>query len=108
MSNSLDNQEVVKKLEQHAEMVVKEDGALENGNTAVFDFSGSVDGEKFEGTGYFQKVSVQAPTFPWFWGMLHFDDGSYLDWFMPHISFSSLNAEAEIQNIFSKKKEKIF
>ena len=23
--------------------------------------------------------------------MLHFDDGSYLDWFMPHISFSSLN-----------------
>ena len=50
-----------------------------------------IDDEKFEGTGYFQKVSVQAPTFPWFWGMLHFDDGSYLDWFMPHISFSCLN-----------------
>ena len=43
------NQEVNRKLEQHAEMVVKEEGALENGNTAVFDFSGSVDGEKFEG-----------------------------------------------------------
>ncbi|MCK4551989.1 MAG: trigger factor [Tenericutes bacterium] len=43
------NQEVEKKLEQHAEMVVKEEGTLENGNTAVFDFSGSVDGEKFEG-----------------------------------------------------------
>ena len=45
-----------------------------------------VDGEVMEGTGYFQKVSVQAPSFPWFWGMLHFDDGSYLDWFMPHVT----------------------
>lgn len=41
--------EIQKKLEQHAEMVVKEEGALEKGDTAVFDFSGSVDGEKFEG-----------------------------------------------------------
>ena len=45
-----------------------------------------VDGEEFEGTAYFQKVTVQAPSVPWFWGMLHFDDGSYLDWFMPHIT----------------------
>ncbi|MBI9009314.1 MAG: trigger factor [Tenericutes bacterium] len=41
--------EVAKKLEQHAEMVVKEEGSLENGDTAVFDFSGSVDGVKFDG-----------------------------------------------------------
>ncbi len=41
--------EAAKKLEQHAEMVVKEEGVLENGNTAVFDFSGSVDGVKFDG-----------------------------------------------------------
>lgn len=41
--------ELDKKLEQHAEMVVKEEGTLENGDTAVFDFSGSVNGEKFEG-----------------------------------------------------------
>jgi len=41
--------ELDKKLEQHAEMVVKEEGTLENGDTAVFDFSGSVAGEKFEG-----------------------------------------------------------
>ncbi|MEO2179274.1 MAG: hypothetical protein ABGX11_03800, partial [Candidatus Poseidoniia archaeon] len=45
-----------------------------------------VDGEAFEGTAYFQKVTVQAPSVPWFWGMLHFDDGSYLDWFVPHIT----------------------
>ncbi|MEE2650695.1 MAG: hypothetical protein VX571_04220 [Candidatus Thermoplasmatota archaeon] len=45
-----------------------------------------VDGEPAEGTAYLQKVTVQAPTTPWFWGMLHFGDGSYLDWFMPHVS----------------------
>ncbi|MGS2895409.1 trigger factor [Staphylococcus aureus] len=32
-----------------AEMVVKEDGVVENGNTVNIDFSGSVDGEEFEG-----------------------------------------------------------
>ncbi len=46
----------------------------------------NVDGEPAEGTAYFQKVTVQAPASPWFWGMLHFGDGSYLDWFMPHVS----------------------
>ena len=45
-----------------------------------------IDGKDFEGTAYFQKVTVQAPSVPWFWGMVHFDDGSYLDWFMPHIT----------------------
>ena len=46
----------------------------------------SIDGEELEGTAYFQKVTVQAPSVPWFWGMLHFSDGSYLDWFLPHIT----------------------
>ena len=32
-----------------AEMVVKRDGAVENGDTVNIDFSGSVDGEEFEG-----------------------------------------------------------
>jgi len=47
---------------------------------------GTVNGKPTKGTSYFQKVCVQAPSVPWFWGMLHFDDGSYIDWFMPHIS----------------------
>lgn len=42
-------QEINKRLEQKAEMVLKEEGALENGDTAVFDFEGSVDGVKFDG-----------------------------------------------------------
>ena len=45
-----------------------------------------IDGEEVEGSAYIQKVGVQAPSFPWFWGMLHFDDGSYIDWFLPHAS----------------------
>lgn len=48
--------------------------------------SGKVDGEDVEGTAYFQKVCVQAPSPPWYWGMLHADDGTYLDWFVPHVS----------------------
>ncbi len=66
-----------------------------------------IDNEDFEGTGYFQKVSVQAPTSPWFWGMLHFDDGSYLDWFMPHLSFSCLNMDDKpwkLRDIFRNPK----
>ncbi|MGD9909338.1 MAG: trigger factor [Candidatus Izemoplasmatales bacterium] len=43
------NFEIDRELDKNAEMVLKEEGALEDGNTAVFDFSGSVDGVKFEG-----------------------------------------------------------
>ncbi len=50
--------------------------------------TGSIDGEPVDGSAYFQKVTIQAPSIPWFWGLLHFNDGSYLDWFMPHVSLS--------------------
>lgn len=35
--------------ERHAELVIKEEGQAENGDTVVIDFEGSVDGEVFEG-----------------------------------------------------------
>ncbi|GAA0483653.1 trigger factor [Salinibacillus aidingensis] len=35
--------------ERHAELVVKEDGKIEEGDTVVFDFEGFMDGEPFEG-----------------------------------------------------------
>ncbi len=41
--------EIERLLGQNAELVVKEDGALEKNDTAVFDFEGFVDGEAFEG-----------------------------------------------------------
>ncbi|MBM7701329.1 trigger factor [Metabacillus iocasae] len=41
--------ELTKLQERHAELVVKEEGKIENGDTAVIDFEGFVDGEAFEG-----------------------------------------------------------
>ncbi len=48
--------------------------------------AGEIDGEAVTGTAYFQKVCVQAPSPPWYWGVLHFEDGSYMDWFVPHLA----------------------
>ena len=56
--------------------------------------TGKVGEDDVSGTAYFQKVTVQAPSVPWFWGFLHFDDGSYLDWFVPHASFSMTARDA--------------
>ncbi|MFA5035913.1 MAG: trigger factor [Candidatus Izemoplasmatales bacterium] len=41
--------EIDRELNRNAEMVLKEVGGLETNDTAVFDFSGTVDGTKFEG-----------------------------------------------------------
>ncbi|WP_085523204.1 trigger factor [Tuberibacillus sp. Marseille-P3662] len=43
------DQEISQLQERYAELAVKEDGAIENGDTAVMDFEGFVDGEAFEG-----------------------------------------------------------
>lgn len=43
------------------------------------------DKEEFEGSAYFQKVTVNAPAIPWYWGVIHFEDGSYVDYYKPHI-----------------------
>ncbi|MDX8046589.1 trigger factor [Gracilibacillus sp. S3-1-1] len=42
-------EEIKKQQEQQAELVVKEEGEIENGDTAVIDFEGFVDGEAFDG-----------------------------------------------------------
>lgn len=57
--------------------------------------NGTVDGEEVHGTAYFQKVCVQAPSVPWYWGVLHFSDGSYLDWFLPHLSTTILSRDSK-------------
>ncbi|MGB0313229.1 MAG: hypothetical protein ACPGDD_05000, partial [Poseidonia sp.] len=54
---------------------------------------GTIDGADVNGTAYFQKVCVQAPSVPWYWGVLHFSDGSYLDWFLPHVSTTILSRD---------------
>ena len=51
---------------------------------------GRIGNEKVTGTAYFQKVMVNAPAVPWYWGMFHFQDGSYFDYFMPHVGLQCL------------------
>ena len=40
-----------------------------------------------KGTAYFQKVRISSPTSPWYWGIIHTEEGCYMDYFMPHIGF---------------------
>lgn len=53
LDTNVTDEDVQKELEtlqnRHAELVVKEDTAAENGDTVVIDFEGFVDGEAFEG-----------------------------------------------------------
>src|SRR3990170_352960 len=47
----------------------------------------TVDGrtDEVEGTVYFQNVRINSPTSPWYWSAWHSENGSYIDYFMPHI-----------------------
>ena len=56
---------------------------------------GHLDDQEISGTAYFQKVCVQAPSVPWYWGMLHLSDGSYIDWFLPHLSLTVTSRDNE-------------
>lgn len=42
-------QEIEHQREDHAELIVKEEGSVENGDTVVVDFEGFIDGEAFDG-----------------------------------------------------------
>jgi hypothetical protein len=41
--------------------------------------------EPIEGTAYFQKVRVNAPSVPWYWLVLHAENGMYIDYFQPNV-----------------------
>ncbi|MBS3815933.1 MAG: hypothetical protein KGY76_00020 [Candidatus Thermoplasmatota archaeon] len=47
--------------------------------------NGKIDGENVEGTAYFQRVCVDAPATPWYWAVVHGEDGSFLQYFNPFI-----------------------
>ncbi|MHA1713407.1 MAG: hypothetical protein ACTSW4_05150 [Candidatus Ranarchaeia archaeon] len=44
--------------------------------------------ERISGEGYFQRIVVNTPIPPWWWGLLFFDNGSMTKYFVPHISLS--------------------
>ncbi|MCK4613400.1 MAG: hypothetical protein KAU14_01245, partial [Thermoplasmata archaeon] len=43
--------------------------------------------EEFNGSAYFQKVMVNAPSIPWYWAVLQSERGHYIDYFRPHLGF---------------------
>lgn len=46
---------------------------------------GKIDGADITGTAYFQRVNVNAPAMPWYWGFVHCQDGSFIHYFNPFI-----------------------
>lgn len=46
---------------------------------------GSIAGQPIEGSAYQQRVTVNAPAPTWYWGLVHCEDGSYIDYFMPFV-----------------------
>lgn len=51
--------------------------------------------ERVEGSCYFQKVRISSPTTPWYWGIFHAEDGSFLDYFMPHLGLPMFRRKHE-------------
>ncbi len=46
---------------------------------------GVIEGKKATGSGYFQRVNVNAPATPWYWGLVHCRNGSFIHYFNPFI-----------------------
>ncbi|MFO7872455.1 MAG: hypothetical protein R6U26_02310, partial [Candidatus Undinarchaeales archaeon] len=49
------------------------------------DLKGKIGKEKIDGSAYFQRVFLNAPAVPWYWGVFHFKDGSILNYYRPHL-----------------------
>jgi hypothetical protein len=58
--------------------------------------------EAVEGTAYFQKVRVNAPSTPWYWLVLHAENGLYLDYFQPNVGAQMWRRTARQRSVFDK------
>jgi hypothetical protein len=58
--------------------------------------------EEIDGTAYFQKVMVNAPAVPWFWGMFHSENGSYIEYFNPHYGFPVWHKDASPRSFWDR------
>lgn len=57
------------------------------------DLSGTVGGEPIKGSAYFQRVFVNAPAIPWYWGVFHFENGGILTYFNPRVLGKSVKRD---------------
>ncbi|MFP7226964.1 trigger factor [Bacillus altitudinis] len=86
-----DVQEELKAMQnRQAELVVKEEGAIENGDTVVLDFEGFVDGEAFEG-GKAENYSLEVGS------------GSFIPGFEEQLVGLEAGAEKDVEVTFSEE-----
>lgn len=57
------------------------------------ELDGGVDGEEIKGSAYFQRVFVNAPAVPWYWGGFHFKGGGVLTYYLPHFLGKALKKD---------------
>ena len=55
--------------------------------------TGKLKNEKINGSAYLQRVFVNSPTAPWYWGIFHFDKGGIINYFNPHLFGKSLKKQ---------------
>jgi hypothetical protein len=58
--------------------------------------------EAIDGTAYFQKVRVNAPSTPWYWLVLHAENGLYVDYFQPNIGAQMWRRTAKQRSVFDR------
>ncbi|MCI0497095.1 MAG: hypothetical protein L0Z54_02220 [Thermoplasmata archaeon] len=84
---------------RHGFSILRKKRLAVNGTLSFRDTS-----EHITGTGYFQKVMVNAPAPPWFWGTVHMGDGSYVQYFQPHIGLPMLRRSQRERSPFNAGK----
>lgn len=57
------------------------------------DLDGRLSGMPVRGSAYFQRVFVNAPAVPWYWGIFHFENGGILTYFDLHLAGRSLSKD---------------
>ena len=72
--------------------------------------TGTVDGKKINGAAYFQRVFLNAPALPWYWGIFHFKKGSSLTYFKIHMgkAIGEFPLKKDIQFYHKGKLHRIF
>jgi len=58
--------------------------------------------ENIEGTAYFQKVRVNAPSTPWYWVVMHAENGLYLDYFQPNVGAQMWRRTERQRSVFDR------
>jgi hypothetical protein len=58
--------------------------------------------ETIQSTAYFQKLLVNSPAVPWMWGMFHMDDGSFMDYMIPHVGLNNFRRSPAPKSPFDR------